>query len=83
MKKEPALIIGFITAILSLLIIYGVLDAEQAAAWGAVVAALIPLAQALITRSFVFSPNTIEDAGHDPENVAERAKTRREGGKRL
>lgn len=74
MKKEPALIIGFITAILSLLIIYGVLNAEQAAAWGAVVAALIPLAQGLITRRFVFSENTIEKAGIAPEEIVEQAK---------
>lgn len=74
-KKEPALIAGAITAAVALLVSYGVLGESQARAWETLALILIPpLAQAVLTRFSVFSQNTIEQAGLDPEVVQERAR---------
>lgn len=69
MQKEPALVAGAVAALLGLLLVYGVVTTEQAAAWQGLAVVLIPIAQALWTRSRVFSPNTIREAGLNPEKV--------------
>jgi Mg/Co/Ni transporter MgtE len=75
MQKEPAVTIGAgVAAVMGLLVYYGVLDLEGAGLWTTfLVVVAVPLAQALLTRMGVFSPNTIREAGLDPAAVKERA----------
>lgn len=74
-RKEPAMVAGFVTAVVGLLVVYGILDERQAAAWTAVLVVVggSPIVQGLVTRFLVFSPNTLEEAGFDPKEVQERA----------
>jgi hypothetical protein len=73
-KKEPAAVAGIITAVVALLVSYGVFDDTKARSWETLALILIPpIAQAVITRQSVFSPHTIEQAGLSPEAVQERA----------
>ena len=75
-KKEPALFAGAVAAALSLLVLYGVLDAEKAAGWQAFALALIPVGQMLaswFTRQKVMPVATVKEAGYDPDEVKERA----------
>lgn len=74
MNKEPALLVGIFTAVLSLLVVFGVLDEKQSAAVLAVIVAAAPILQGIVTRQFVFSPHTIKEAGLNPEDVVERAQ---------
>lgn len=60
MKREPSAIIGLITAILSLLVLRGILGLEEAGAWSAIAMAAVPLLQGLVTRFFVWSPRSVE-----------------------
>lgn len=77
-RREPALILGVVSSALALLVMYGVLDEKQAAGWGAfitaLVTALIPLVQAVVTRQFVMPVDTIKEAGLDPAVVLDRAR---------
>lgn len=71
-QREPVLFAGFVAAALTLLVLYGVLDAQKAAGWQALAVAAIPLVQFAASwwaRGRVFSPNTIRQAGLDPEAV--------------
>jgi len=68
-KKEPSLIVGTVSALLAVVVAYGGLTAERATAWAALTAALLPLLQAVVTRSLVFAPHTLERAGLDPKEV--------------
>lgn len=62
-RKEPAMVAGFVTAIVALLVVYGILDERQAAAWTAVLVVVggSPIVQGFITRFLVFSPNTVDE----------------------
>lgn len=75
LQTEPAVTVATgVSALMALLVYYGVLDVQGAGVWttfGIVV--IIPFLQALITRMHVFSENTIRDAGLDPAAVEERA----------
>lgn len=62
MKHEPAAIIGLLTAVLALLVAYGLLDLERAGAWEALLIVAVPLAQGLVTRFFVWCPRSVERA---------------------
>jgi hypothetical protein len=81
MQKEPAMIAGTVGAVvnaaLALAVLKGWLDAAEAGLWGtlliALAAALLPALQGWWTRSRVFSPNTIREAGLSPAQVAEDA----------
>ena len=77
-NKEPALKAGALaSAFVALLLAYRLITAEQALAWGAilawVLAALAPLAQAWYTRIKVMPVDTIKAAGLDPEEVNKAA----------
>lgn len=73
-KKEPALLAGA-GAVIAVLVAYNLVTPEQAEAWNKVaVLLLVPIAQALLTRSAVFSRNTIEQAGLSPDEVQRRAE---------
>lgn len=72
-RREPAVAVGLVTAFLGVLLVYGVLDEKQAAAWGTFLLALIPVVQGIVTRFFVMPTATVKDAGYDPDCIAERA----------
>lgn len=77
-KYEPALVIGFGTAVLALLVTRGLLSTVEAGAWTAVisagVAALTPIAQALVTRFFVTPAAKLDDAGITTAEVESRVR---------
>ena len=73
-RSEPSLLIGLLTAVVALLVVYRVLDEQQAQAWQTLLFALLPLLQALVTRQLVFAPRTIEKAGINPAEVERRAE---------
>lgn len=77
-KYEPALVIGFGTSILALLVVRGILTTIEAGAWGTVisagVAALTPIAQAVFTRFFVTPTRKLDDAGVTTAEVESRAR---------
>ena len=56
LQTEPSLLIGAITAVLGLAVGYGLLTQAHADAWIALLLAIPPLLQALVTRQSVFSP---------------------------
>lgn len=60
--REPALWIGAIAAVFALLVGYG-LDPIVANLWKALAIALIPVAQAVLTRSQVTPTSKLDDAG--------------------
>jgi hypothetical protein len=73
LKKEPAAAAG-VAAVLAVALVYRWVTPEQAVAWEALaMLVVVPIAQALWTRSRVFSPNTIQQAGLNPEEVQRRA----------
>ena len=72
-RREPAVAVGLVTAFLGVLLVYGVLDEKQAAAWGAFLFALIPVVQGVVTRFFVMPVAVVKEAGYDPACVNERA----------
>jgi uncharacterized membrane protein YhiD involved in acid resistance len=75
LKTEPSLTFGAsVAAVMGLLVYYRVLTIEGAGVWTTFLLAVgAPLAQAVITRSQVFSSNTIREAGFDPQAVKDRA----------
>lgn len=71
LKKEPVMIMGALAA----LSIFGVLlavlpDERQDALW----VCLFPIIGGIVARAFAFSPNTLEQAGLNPDKVAADAK---------
>ena len=66
MKSEPAVIIGFITALVSALLTFAqafgfnITDAQQDAIRG-LVAVTAPIVAGLVIRSFVVAPDTARD----------------------
>jgi len=59
-SKEPARIIGVVTAVLALLVAFGVeISTQQQTAILGIVTAVIFVLGAEITRSQVYSPNTV------------------------
>lgn len=76
-QKEPAMIAGGIGAVvnaaLALAVGRGWLAADEAGDWGTLVVALLalllPVLQGMWTRSRVFSPHTIREAGLSPAQV--------------
>lgn len=58
-KREPAVIIGVVTAIVTGAVIFGVLSPEKGDAIKGVLASLIPLVAAFAVRSQVASPATV------------------------
>jgi hypothetical protein len=80
-QKEPALKAGaFASAFVALLLAYRLVTAEQALAWGAilawVLAAVAPLVQAWYTRHKVMPVDTVKAAGLDPAEVNRLADDR-------
>jgi hypothetical protein len=74
LKKEPALAAG-VGAVLAVGLVYRWVTPEQAVAWEALaMLVVVPVLQAVLTRSAVFSPNTIRQAGLNPEEVQRRAE---------
>jgi hypothetical protein len=73
LKKEPALAAG-VGAVIAVALVYRWVSPEQAVAWEKVaMLVIVPILQAVLTRSAVFSPNTIQQAGLNPEEVQRRA----------
>ncbi len=71
MNREPAAIIGTITAavtaILALLVAFGLdIEPEQQAAILGVIAVIAPVVATLITRSAVFAPATVQELTATP-----------------
>jgi hypothetical protein len=66
-------------AVLALLVSYHVLDTEKAGAWGALLAFVVPVLQASISRMFTVSVAKIRDAGLHADSIAAAAHiTRRQ-----
>jgi hypothetical protein len=75
-KKEPALIISFIMAVLGLAASFGFhLTDEQMAG----IYTVLMLGAAVWTRSVVYSPATIDGAAGMVKALAEKARRRRKG----
>lgn len=72
-RREPALLAGLVTALLGVLLVYKVLDERQAAAWGALAMASLPLVQGLVTRWLVIPTETVRQAGIDPDTIKRNA----------
>lgn len=76
---EPAAIGGGITsAVLALLVAYGVLDTAKAGLWAVVLAATIPTLQALATRAFTVSVAKLRDAGQHMGSIDAAAHATRQ-----
>lgn len=85
-KREPSLIVGSITALvtaaLGVAVAFGLdLSKEQIAALGLLAAAVIPMVQAVITRGAVVSPATAQERRDESYELgrAEAAATVVEG----
>ncbi len=67
MNSEPAVIIGLAVSLIGALTgampTFGLLTADQAQALGPVIAAFIPLVQAVVTRSYVSPLGKISEGG--------------------
>lgn len=61
-RKSPARIVGFVTALLALLVAFGVqVTTDQQVAILGIVSAVIILLGGEVTRSQVYSPNTFDE----------------------
>lgn len=59
-KREPAIVVGAVTSALALLVAFGVgINETQVDAIVSLVAALLPLVAALVTRSQVYAKSTV------------------------
>jgi hypothetical protein len=67
--REPALWIASASALLALLVGYGILDLERADLWKGLLVAVVPLLQGWLTRSQVMPVEKLRDAGLSPELV--------------
>jgi hypothetical protein len=76
---EPALLTGTaVGAVLALLVSYGVLDTEKAGAWGALLAFVVPVVQASISRLFTVSMSKLRDAGLHADSITAAAHITRQ-----
>lgn len=72
--KEPAMILGAVTAMLVLLVQFGVdINQDQQQAIIGVVSAVLVLVGAYVTRQNVTSPATLREAGTSMKQVAKVA----------
>lgn len=69
MNREPALVLGLVAAVIGVLLVYGIVDEKQATAWSAFAAAVIPIAQAVVTRHLVVPVSKVRDAGLEPSQL--------------
>lgn len=79
-KAEPALISGFVAAVLVLLVAFNIpiTDAQQQAVLGLTAAALM-LLQAGITRQNVYAPDTVKNVALDNRSSGYEAGTTNSG----
>jgi hypothetical protein len=73
MRKEPALLYGILSAILALAVAYGFIGSDTVDLWEALFVAVIPIVQALFTRSKVVPVATVNEAGLTTKDLRARA----------
>jgi len=66
-----------VSAILALLVYYGILDVQGASLWGSLAVILLPGASSFVVRIFTMATHKIKDAGHDPEVISAKASVNR------
>jgi hypothetical protein len=77
MEKEPFVIpAAVVSAISALLLFYGWSTQEEIAVWVATIAAVGPIAAALVGRLYAFSRNTVRKAGFTPKELEARADSK-------